>query len=118
MRIAFSAAAFILLWALSVFAQNPTFRSQSNVVLVPALVRDASGDAVHGLTGKDFDLEDDGVNQKVQLTEPAESEPLSLVIAIQTGRRASYEFARMRRLNSLLDPLISHEGTLSALVAF
>jgi len=36
------------------FAQEPTFRSQSNVVIVPALVRDVTGHAIYGLHAADF----------------------------------------------------------------
>ncbi len=44
-------------------AQEPTFRSESNVVLVPALVKDEKGGIVYGLTAKDFIVEDDGAPQ-------------------------------------------------------
>ena len=76
--------------------EEPTFRTQSNVVLVPTLVRDKAGEVVYGLQAKDFIVEDDGVAQTVRLDEAAESEPVSLVIAIQCGRRADYELPRMQ----------------------
>jgi hypothetical protein len=68
--------------------EEPTFRTHSNVVLVPALVRDKSGSVVYGLKSSDFIIEDDGVPQKVRLDEAAESEPISIVVAVQVGRRA------------------------------
>ena len=53
------------------------------------LVRDAQGnDAVYGLLAQDFIIEDDGIEQPVHLDEAAEAEPISLVIAVQCGRRA------------------------------
>lgn len=98
--------------------EEPTFRTQSNVVLVPALVRDKSGEIVYGLQAKDFIIEDDGVVQTVHLDESAESEPVSLVVAVQCGRRADYELPRMQGLASMLDPLLSQPDSKIALVAF
>jgi hypothetical protein len=68
--------------------QEPTFSSQTNLVLVPTMVRDGKGDIVYGLHAQDFSIEDDGVQQAVHLDEAAEAVPDSLVIAVQTGRRA------------------------------
>ena len=45
-------------------APGATFNAQSNVVLVPTLVRDANGNVVYGLQATDFVIEDDGLEQK------------------------------------------------------
>ena len=97
---------------------QPTFRTQANVVLVPALVRDKAGDVVYGLQAKDFIIEDDGVAQAVHLDEAAESEPISLVVAVQCGRRADFELPRMHGLAAMLEPLMEQPGTKVAIVAF
>ncbi len=94
--IKFSSYPLLLLAVSAAFAQEPTFRSQSNVVIVPALVRDVTGHAIYGLHAADFVIEDDGVEQPAQMDETAEPEPLSLIVAIQTGRRAGREFDRIR----------------------
>jgi VWFA-related protein len=83
-----------------------TIHSQSNVVIVPALVKNAKGEAVYGLGVKDFVVEDDGVEQAVRLDEAAEGSAMSLVIAIQRGRRANYEFPRIRGLSAMVDPIM------------
>jgi len=80
--------------------------SQSNVVTIPALVKNAKGEAVYGLEAKDFVVEDDGVEQSVRLDEAAEGSAMSLVIAIQRGRRANYEFPRIRGLSAMVDPIV------------
>ena len=98
--------------------EEPTFRTQSNVVLVPALVRNKSDDVVYGLTASDFIIEDDGVPQTIHLDEAAEAEPVYLVVAVQCGRRANFELPRMRGLGSMLDPLIEQPGSKIAVVAF
>jgi len=85
--------------------QETTLRSQSNVVLVPTLVKDQEGGIVYGLQANDFIVEDDGVEQMARLDEAPEGQPISLVVAIQRGRRAAYEFPRMQGLRTMLDPL-------------
>src|SRR5258706_5020787 len=92
--------------AASCLSQETTFHSQSNVVVIPALVKSAKGEIVYGLGAKDFVVEDDGVEQPVRLDEAAEGSVVSVVVAIQRGRRANYEFPRIRGLSAMLDPLI------------
>jgi hypothetical protein len=77
----------LLLFAPSAVPQESTFKAQSNLVSVPTLVRDANGNAVYGLSAEDFLIEDDGTEQVVHLNETPENEPISLVIAVQCGRR-------------------------------
>ncbi len=112
----------ILVFSLAVgFAtaqQGPTFNAESNVVLVPTLVRDSSDHVVYGLQAKNFIIEDDGVEQAPHLDEAAERPPISIVIAIQCGRGAKREFSRMRGLASMLDPVLSQSGTEVALIFF
>jgi|SRR5580658_48368 VWFA-related protein len=99
-------------------SQETTLRSQSNIVLIPALVKDQQGGIVYGLQAKDFIVEDDGVEQPVRLDDAPEGQPVSLVVAIQRGRRANYEFPRMRGLKSMLDPLFSLGTARVAVVEF
>jgi len=87
--------------------QEPKFASRANLVSVPALVCDASGAAVYGLHATDFVIEDDGVAQIMYLDEASHAEPLSLMIAVERGRRASREFGRIATLASMLDPILS-----------
>jgi len=102
----------------SAIPQETTLRSQASVVLIPALVKDQRGGIVYGLEAKDFIVQDDGVEQAVRLDEAPEGQPVSLVVAIQKGRRAYYEFPRMQGLNSMLDPLFSQGTARVALVEF
>jgi len=98
--------------------QEPVLRSQSNVVLVPALVKDRQGGVVYGLQARNFIVEDDGVEQAARLDEAPEGQPISLVVAIQRGRRAYAEFPRMQGLKSMLDPLFSLGTARVAVVEF
>jgi VWFA-related protein len=87
-------------------SQEITLHSQSNVVIIPALVKSANGEVVYGLGPKDFVVEDDGVEQTIRVDEAAEGSAVSLVVAIQRGRRADYEFPRIRGLSAMLDPMV------------
>jgi hypothetical protein len=86
----------------------PTLRSESNVVVVPTLVRTKAGQITYGLEGKDFLIEDDGIEQDITLDESPEGEPVSLVVAIQVGRKASSQFKK-RADTSLYDRFYSEE---------
>ncbi|MGA9800710.1 MAG: VWA domain-containing protein [Terriglobales bacterium] len=114
----FRIVAVIVVFAATAVPQEPTFNAQANVVLVPTLVRDADGKVVYGLQAKDFVIEDDGVEQAASLDEAADAEPVSLVIALQCGRRGWREFARMRGLPAMLEPVLSQPDTRTALVFF
>jgi VWFA-related protein len=102
----------------SAFSQETTLRSQSNVVLIPALIKDPQGGIVYGLQARDFIVEDDGVEQPLRLDEAPEGQPISLVLAIQRGRRAYYEFPRMHGLMTMLDPLFTQGTVKVAIVEF
>jgi VWFA-related protein len=102
----------------SAFPQETTLRTQSNVVLIPALVKDQQGGIVYGLQAQDFIVEDDGRQQPARLDETPEGQPISLVVAIQRGRRAYYEFPRMQGLKTMLEPLFAQGTARVAIVEF
>jgi VWFA-related protein len=108
----------LLMVTATVAQQDTTLRSQSNAVIVPTLVKDGKGHVVYGLTEKDFVIIDDAVEQTVHLDDSAEAEPVSVVVAIQTGRRARREFPRMRGIAAMLNPVFSQPGSRVALVEF
>jgi VWFA-related protein len=99
-------------------AQEPTFRAQSNVVTVPALVKDGKGNIVYGLQAQDFIIEDDGAIQEARLDESEGSEPISVVLVLQVGRRAFREFPRIRGLSTMLNPIFSQPRSQVAIVEF
>lgn len=107
-----------LLFASLAAAQETTLRTESNLVLIPALVKDARGHALYGLQAEDFEVEDDGVVQRVQLDEAAESEPISLLVLVQCGRKADREFPRIKGLSSMVRPILDQEQTEAAVVEF
>jgi VWFA-related protein len=108
----------LLLFGGALAQQEPSFTSQGNLVPVPTLVRDAAGNAVYGMQAQDFIIEDDGVEQAVHLDEAADAAPISLVIAVQCGRRAEREFGRMAGLAAMLDVVLSGRQNEAALLLF
>lgn len=115
-----AAISFALLALLisTTFSQEITLRTQSNVVLVTTLVKDQQGGIVYGLLAKDFIVEDDGVEQSLRLDETPEGQPISLVVAIQKGRRAYAEFPRIQGLKTMLGPLFALGTARVAVVEF
>ncbi|MGB8831582.1 MAG: VWA domain-containing protein [Candidatus Sulfotelmatobacter sp.] len=107
-----------MLLSCGALSQETTLHSQANVVVIPALVKSAKGEVVYGLEANDFIVQDDGVEQAVHLDEAAEGSQVSVVVAIQRGRRANYEFPRIRGLSSMLDPLIEQGMARVAIVEF
>ena len=101
---------FLIFLILPIRAQEPlpTLRSQSNVVLVPTLVRTKAGEITYGLEAKDFVIDDDGIEQNVTLDESPEREPMWLVVAIQVGRKAASQFKK-KADTSLYDRFYSEE---------
>ena len=51
----------VLVFGSALAQQEPTFSSQSNLVLVPTMVRDGKGNIIYGLHAQDFIVDDDGV---------------------------------------------------------
>lgn len=106
----------VLLLIVPASAQQITARS--NLVPVPTLVLDEHGKSAFGLHEQDFIIEDDGTEQVVHLDEAAESKPLSLMVAVQCGRRANRELGRISGLSSMLDPILNESNSEAAVLFF
>src|SRR4030088_755005 len=64
-------------------SQDAPCHSQSNVVVIPALVKSAKGEIVYGLGAKVFVVEDAGVEQPVRLDEAAGGPVVSVVGGVE-----------------------------------
>lgn len=109
---------FMLPFGMAASQENRGFHARDNLVPVPAIVRDERGNVIYGLSASDFIIEDNGAAQSVHLDEAAEAEPISLVIAVQCGRRARGEFPRISGMASMLDPVLSEPRNETALLLF
>jgi len=100
-------AVLALLLTSAAYAQAPAapaaqLRTQTTVVLVPALVRDAKGEPVFTLKADDFTLTDDGIPQNLTLEQDSGGEPLALVVVIEVGGAGARQF---NQYNSIAPPL-------------
>src|SRR5271165_4560030 len=115
--------AFVVLCGACTHAQDvpdstPVLRRGVNLVLVPALIKTSSGEPVFGLTANDFILTDDGIEQKISLEENTDSQPLALVIVVQTGGAGGRRLDSYRSLGPLLDSMIGAVPHRVAVVGF
>ena len=116
----------LVLQAAGGWAQQPadntpadtTIRVQSSAVLVPTLVEQKNGDIVYGLGANDFQLYDNGVPQKLRVDEEMDTAPVSIVVAIETGRSSALQFERISRIASLLDLFLQDGKSDAALITF
>jgi len=98
--------------------QAPSLRTQTNVVLVPALVRNAKGELVFTLGAEDFRVTDDGVEQKLTLDEDTGGEPLALVVAVETGGGGRGKLAAYHHLGAVIDAVVGGVPHRVAVVGF
>jgi VWFA-related protein len=86
--------------------QVPTLSSRTTLVTVPALVKTKTGDPVFTLTARDFIVTDDGVEQKATIDEDTGSEPLALVIVVETGGAGARKIDSYRHLGPSIEAVI------------
>ena len=95
----------------------PSITTTSTLVIVPALVRDSSGQLLHTLHASDFLLTDNGVAQHVSLEE-TEHQPLSVVVLLQTGGAAARQFPSYAKLGTMLSYMMGDVPHHIAMVSF
>jgi VWFA-related protein len=93
-------------------------RTSSTVVLVPALVKTKSGETVFSLTANDFVLKDNGVAQSLHLETDTDSQPLALVVIVETGGEGTQHLRDYGNLGAELDAVIGDVRHLVAVVSF
>ncbi len=100
-------------------AQNVPFRVQTEVVQVPISVADKNGRKVDGLMAGDFIVLDNGVRQVVTVDDFFSGlAPISLAIAIQTSGISTPAMAKIRRIGSMIQPLVIGQRGEAAVVTF
>jgi len=93
-------------------------RTSSTVVLVPALVKTKTGETVFSLTADDFILRDNGVAQTLHLEADTDSQPLALVVIVETGGQGTRHLHDYENLGAELDAVIGDVRHLVAVVSF
>jgi VWFA-related protein len=98
--------------------QGTPLRTQTTVVLVPALVSTGNGQPVFTLAADDFRITDDGVEQKLMLDEDTGGEPLALVVAVETGGGGAGKLSNYSNLNALIGAVVGAVPHRIAVVSF
>ncbi len=100
-------------------AQNVQFEVDSRLVVVPVTVMDAEGRTVDGLEARDFRLFDNGRLQASTVDSLATGvAPIALVIAVQSSGISAPALAKVRKIASLIGPLVTGQRGCAALLAF
>lgn len=94
-----------------------TFKVQSILVNTPVTVRDAKGEMVHSLEKRDFRVTDNGVEQKI-IHFDLGSEPLAIVVVVETSDRVSAVLPEIRRTGTLLTQTVMGPSGEAAIVGF
>ncbi len=113
-------------WVLLALAQtstpptspSPVVRTRTDLVLVPVLVRSKTGELVFSLTANDFLITDDGIEQKVELEEDTDNEPLALVVAVETGGGGARQLDKYRHLTTMIEAVLGDVPRRIAVVGF
>jgi VWFA-related protein len=97
---------------------QPKVSVRSTLVMVPVLATTKAGNIVFGLTAHDFLLTDNGVPQNVSIEEDTDSQPLALVIVVETGGGGANRLGDYQALDSMLDALIGNVEHQVSVVGF
>jgi VWFA-related protein len=94
-----------------------TIKLQSVLVNTPVTVRNAKGEMVHNLLVTDFHVSDNGVEQKISHFDLG-SEPLSIVVVVETSSRISTILPAIRKTGTLLTQQVMGPSGELAIVGF
>jgi len=100
-------------------AQDPRFEVQSRVVLVPAAVSGRNGKIIEGLQSSDFVVLDNARPQKAVVDSFATGmAPVALVVAVQASGISEPALEKIRKVGSMIQPLITGDRGCGALLQF
>ncbi|HUA61068.1 MAG TPA: VWA domain-containing protein [Verrucomicrobiae bacterium] len=99
--------------------QQPSFRVQAKVVQVPVTVTERHGRSVSGLKADDFKVLDDGQEQPITVDDLGTGLPrISLAILVQTSGISMPALKKIRRIGSMVVPLVIGSHGEAAVVTF
>jgi VWFA-related protein len=110
-----------VLTASALFAQQDdlperTFRATVDVVVAPTIVTDDDGRYINGLRPEQFRLYDNGKLQDIRVD--VAFVPISVVVAIQASANTEALLPAVKKLGSLLQPLVIGEQGEAAVLSF
>lgn len=113
------ASVMLLLFAVTVAAQDAPIRVQTKLVQVPVSVTTRDGRSIEGLAAHDFRLFDDGVERKITADVfDSGAARISLAIVIQASAVPAPALAEIRGIGSMIEPLVIGRRGEAAVVTF
>ncbi len=100
----------------TVCAQETTLRATARLVIAPTTVTNRQGQFVDGLRASDFLLYQDGRPQRIDVD--LTYVPISLVVTVESGDNSAAALNKIRKIGSLIEPLIVGERGQVAVVAY
>lgn len=97
--------------------QQPKIVLRVELVNTPVTVRDNKGEMVHDLEAKDFQITDNGVEQKITHFDLG-GDPLSLVILVETSSRVSPLLPEIRKTGILFSQAVMGPDGEAAIIGF
>ena len=91
----------------TIAAQEVTIRTVVPLVIAPTSVTGRDGKFVDGLTESDFVLYDNSSERTIRMDAPFV--PISLAVVVQTSGLATPALAKVRRIGSMIEPLVIGE---------
>jgi VWFA-related protein len=108
-----------LLPCLALAQPSPTIRTEVPLVMAPVTVTDAKGRYIDGLVAGDFVLTDNQTPRPFQLdTSDATLIPISIVVVVQINNYAGAVVAKLHKVGSMIQPMITGERGDAAVLAF
>jgi len=110
--------ALLLSFCAHAVAQQPTFKTQSPLVVVPVTVSSKNGEPVWGLQETDFALLDNGRERKVTV-EPWDTyeSRIALVVVIETSTLSQAALLKVKKMASMLDGIVGEDGEVAIVTA-
>lgn len=96
--------------------ESATFRTSVKTILVPVTVLDRSGGLVDNVEPGRFHLFDNNKEQKIAVDVTVQ--PLSIVIAVQQSDRVEAVLNQIHRIGPMIQPILSGNDGLAAVISF
>lgn len=98
--------------------ETPTFKSQSQLVIVPVTVTDKKGNRVWDLKEEDFTLLDNGQKRKVTVEPWGTYEShISLVVVVETSYLSEAALIKIRKMAGLISNITGETGEIAVITA-
>ena len=110
--------AFLAAWLACGFAQQPTFKTQSPLVVVPVTVSAKNGERIWGSKDGDFQLLDNGRERQVNVEPWGTYESrVALVVVIQSSALSKAVLLKVKKVAAMLDSITGEGGEVAVITA-